>query len=142
MKALVRISDLEIMAIAADSASFGIDLSNPAMEVQIPEDMDPNCIEASMEGDVIVLSENSVSIQSRRNSKLNELRSKRAEKLKKVDLMVNELILELRSDKAAIVEYRQELLDVTETYKKVNGDAKAIIDGLDLDDASIWPEEI
>jgi hypothetical protein len=76
--------------------------------------------------------------QTRRNAKLNQLRSLRDLELKKVDVMINEVALSLRSDISSIVTLRQALLDFTETYKKVDGNAKAIIDNLDLSNIS-WP---
>lgn len=142
MKAIIRISDLQILGVVMDSAPLTIEIENPTMELTIPEDMDPNCIIAEMDGEEVILSESASKLQQRRNAKLDQLRLLREDKLKAVDLMINELALELRADKEAVKNYRQALLDITSSYKKVNGDAKVAIDNLDLDDESIWPEEI
>lgn len=92
---------------------------------------------------VLALTENSsLATQARqasRDEKLEKLRLLRDEKLEKeVDVAINEVTLGLRSDVSEIAAYRQALLDFTETYKKVDGHAKAIIDNLDLENIS-WP---
>jgi hypothetical protein len=82
-----------------------------------------------------------VQIQSERNNKLKKLRELRDAKLKDVDVMVNELALDLRSDKEAIIVYRQALMDFTDPYRYANdpNKAKVAIDSLDLNNI-VWPE--
>lgn len=78
--------------------------------------------------------------QETRNAKLKQLRALRDAKLLEVDVMVNELVLDLRSDKAAVVAYREALLAFTEDYRWANdpNKAKVAIDDLDLNNI-IWP---
>lgn len=76
-------------------------------------------------------------LQSRKD-KLNELRKLRDIKLKEVDVMINELSLGIRTDKQAIIDYRQALKDVPNQYIKVNNDPKVSVDSIDLANY-VWP---
>lgn len=121
--------------------SYGGPWGNPDWftHMECPEDVDPSCAVAEIVEGEIELSEDSDKVQARRDAKLEELRVRRNSKLDECDVMINELVLALRSDTAAIAAYRQALLDLTDDYKKVDGHAKAAIDSLDLDDID-WPE--
>ncbi len=77
--------------------------------------------------------------QEARELKLNELRMKRDEKLKEVDRMINELVLQIRTNEEEVKEYRSALLSITDEYKDEDGHATSSIDNLDLDDSAIWP---
>lgn len=81
-------------------------------------------------------------IENQRNEKLKLLRSLRDEKLKEVDIMINEVVLQLRDDREDIAAYRQSLMEFTDPYRYVNdpNKAKIAIDSLDLDNIN-WPEK-
>ena len=109
------------------------------MHMELEEGLDANCVKAELDNGEMILSEDSAKVQARRNAKLGLLRQLRAEKLAAVDRMINELALDVRSDKEEVKNLRQALLDLTDDYKKVDGNAKASIDNLDLSEIE-WPE--
>lgn len=79
-------------------------------------------------------------LQAEREAKLSLMRSKRDEKLKEVDIMINELALAERSDSAAIAAYRTALKAITDDYKDGNGDADSTCDALEADLSDLtWP---
>lgn len=79
-------------------------------------------------------------LQAEREAKLSLMRSMRDEKLKEVDIMINELALAERSDSAAIAAYRTALKEITDDYKDGNGDADSTCDALEADLSDLtWP---
>lgn len=142
---IVRKSDLAILAHydadqKQDSVAFrDSQQSEPmAAHLALPDGMDVDCIECDMVDSEMELSQNADKVQARRDAKLDELRALRDPKLAEVDLMVNELVLAVRSDTSAVATYRAALLDVTSTYKKIDGHAKATVDSADWSTFS-WP---
>ena len=79
-------------------------------------------------------------LQAERNLKLKRLRELREPLLKEVDVMVNDLVLEVRIDKAEVLAYREALKQFTDPYRWINDPerAKVAIDSLDLDNIQ-WP---
>lgn len=70
--------------------------------------------------------------QSMRESKMQMLRLKREALLADADIEINK-IEDASGDSTAMRAYRQALRDVTETYKKVDGDWKVAVDSIDVD---------
>lgn len=69
--------------------------------------------------------------QRLRDDKMNSVRSERNKRLASADVEINKLE-DAASDSSAYRTYRQSLRDVTETYKKVDGDWKASVDSLEV----------
>ena len=76
-------------------------------------------------------------VQAQRNAKLGEIRAMRDPKLAEADIEIFKLE-DLAADASSWRAYRVALRDFTETWKKVDGNAKAIIDSVDLEALS-WP---
>lgn len=78
-------------------------------------------------------------INEQRFNKLNELRSQRDEKLKRVDQLINIAFLNswTAAEKTELKDYRQALLDITEPYK---ANMSSLCDDLDLN-SFVWPTE-
>lgn len=145
---IVRKSDLEVLG--HYEAEVKDDTSNNrsheqaaplAVHIEMPEGLDANCLSASEEDDVISVDADADKVQARRDRKLDELRSMRDEKMKMVDVMVNELVVGDRADTQAVKDYRQALKDITDPYKKVDGHAKAMVDSVDWAEDVEWPDE-
>jgi len=85
---------------------------------------------------------NDVLDQEKRDRKLADMRATRNEKLLEVDLMVNDLVLEDRTDTAAVQTYRSQLRNITNTYKDSQDKSKgtAALDTLAVDLSDLtWP---
>jgi len=112
--------------------------------VEAPSDILESELSVAVEDGEISFSTNSplkaIRVQSERDAKLDQIRALRDQKLSEADVMVNELVLEIRADKVAVKDYRQALLDYTNIYKKLDGHARASIDNVDLEDLE-WPTE-
>lgn len=113
--------------------------------VQVPEGMDHECVKAELDEDgVVQLVEDqdmvAAKVQRGRDNKLAKMKEMRKPKLAEVDIMVNELALGDRSDAGAIQLYRNQLRDITDSFKDNEGAATAAIDSLeeDLSDL-VWP---
>ena len=70
--------------------------------------------------------------QSLRQAIMDRITKMRAPLLADADIEINKLE-DAGSDSSAMRTYRQALRDITEPYKKVNGDWKASVDSLDVD---------
>lgn len=79
-------------------------------------------------------------LQRQREAKLSLMRSQRDAKMKDVDVMVNELVLDERVDGAAIAAYRTALKVITDDYKEQDGSASSGCDTLEADLSDlVWP---
>lgn len=128
-------------ASAPNQANYGGEWGDASQysHIQLPDDVDHECAEAVIAEDgSITLDENSDLKQAKRDRTLSQLRDLRNLKLDEVDVMINELVLGERSDTAAVSTYRDALKAITDSYKKIDGHAKAAIDSLDLE-AVAWP---
>lgn len=72
----------------------------------------------------------------KRKKKLEALREARKAKLDEMDIMIKELVLDLRTDKAMVKGYRQALLELTEPYKT----NPHFLDNLNVEQFA-WPEK-
>lgn len=117
-------------------------LSGVLKEVPVADDFDHTVKKGIVAEDgSISFVDDEDKIQNKRNQKLATLRMLRDQKLKEVDLMVNDVSLNDSEYTAAQVKaYRQALKDFTVPYKYANdaNKAKIAIDGLDLLNIS-WP---
>lgn len=91
--------------------------------IQIPENLDSECIKAELQdGQIVILADTEKSaakLQKQREDKLEQIRQLREPKLKQVDLLVNQAVLDDWSaeNKLALKNYRSALLVITDTYK-------------------------
>lgn len=81
-------------------------------------------------------------IQANRDHKLSLLRAERNIKISDVDIMCNELALGIRADTAAVEAYREDLKNITDSYKDGEDPNKgtSALDSIadDLSDL-VWP---
>jgi len=123
-------------------------LAEPICEhIELPEGMYIDCIkiqlnEETSEIEIVVDADAIQPAQKVRNDKLARFRELRQPLLDEVDVMVNELVLDIRADKEAIVAYRDALKAATDDYKYVSDSnkAKAAMDAVDVENYS-WPEK-
>lgn len=127
-------------------SKFGGQLSRVDIydHVECPEGVDPESASVSWDSDLseYVVSTDAVKAASKleeaRNQKLNIIRSKRSEKLVRVDQLVNVAFLNswTAGEKTELKNYRQALLDITESYKN----DMPSLDSLDVN-SIVWPAE-
>jgi len=77
--------------------------------------------------------------QKSRELKLSELRSLRNIKLTDVDNMINDIVLGKRNDVELVSKLRDDLLKMTDSYKKEDGKASEVLDTCQFNDI-VWPE--
>lgn len=145
---IVRKSDLAVLgSYVSDAkkdtiADFDAQSAEPiSKHLALPNGMFADAVRCEMDGDEMTIVADAAKLQDHRDAKLNEIRAMRDERMKAVDIIVNELVVGDRSDNAAVKVFRQALLDITIPYKKVDGHAKAMIDGVDLNEDINWPDE-
>ena len=138
--AIVNKSTLEVESQyngPANQSQYGGPWGRPETHAHIQHNLGDH-VEAQMNGADIEIIE---AVQPKRNAKLSLMRSMRDEKLKEADHLVNDLAVGDRSDAAAISTYRQELKDLTNTYKDSEdpNEGTAALDALadDLSDLSL-----
>lgn len=93
--------------------------------VECPQNVDPTCALASWDAEnaeYLVTTDSAKTaskLEAARNKKLNVIRNKRSEKLARVDQLVNVAFLNswTATEKTELKNYRQALLDITESYK-------------------------
>ena len=125
-------------------SSFGGPWGNPELysHLELPENVQLECaIAISDDNEIMIIEDEDKQVEyisKLRNDKLNQLRSQRDEKLKRVDQLINIAFLNswTAGEKTELKDYRQALLDITESFKN----DMSSCDDLDLDEMS-WPEE-
>lgn len=125
-----------------DQSKFGGPWGNSDLYLHIvlPENVQ---FEAAQCNEDFSISEDSIKKQAyvdqQRLNKLNQLRSQRDEKLKRVDQLINIAFLNswTAAEKTELKDYRQALLDITEPYK---ANMSSLCDDLDLN-SFVWPTE-
>lgn len=138
--AIVELATKRIASIYEADApkSYGGDWGRADLfaHVEIPAEITSNHI--TVDEDLTVTEDS----QALRNNKLTVLRSLRNEKMKEVDIMVNDLAVGDRTDTTAVRNYRTALKDITSDHKYANDDnrGKASLDAFaeDMSDFT-WP---
>jgi hypothetical protein len=147
--AIINKSDLSIATQyegILDQSKFGgpWGQSSQTAHLEIPNNLDSECIKAELDGNgaIVIVADAALAsskLQAQRESKLSLMRSQRDAKLGEVDIMVNELVLSIRSDNAAVSTYRSDLKNITNSYKSGNA-ASAACDALSADLSNLsWP---
>jgi hypothetical protein len=97
---------------------------NQFSHIACPEELDSECVQAARdENDNIIIQidedKASAKLSAARESKLDQIRALRVPKLARVDQLVNVAVLTDYSagDKLALKNYRDALLNITESYK-------------------------
>jgi hypothetical protein len=127
------------------------------MHLEMPEGLDKDCLSASLVAESGTPGEEdhvpehyavaedagkvAAKVQSGRDSKLAKMRADRMPKMVEADVMVNDLVTGDRVDTAAVQLYRNQLKDITDTFKDtdpmVGTDA---LDSLEEDLSDLmWP---
>ncbi len=111
--------------------------------VELPAELDMDCVQAVVEVDgSVTISEDEAAAAAKladeREAKLDELRAARAPKLTLCDQLVNVAFLNNwdSTQKDALKDYRQALLDATEPFKA----DMSLVDALVVSEYE-WPEE-
>lgn len=135
LKGRFTLIEADIHSVKSASTKFK-DQPNPAIILREIINNDDVLELELMEAEHVVFSQKET--LKERNDKLNQLRESRDAKLREVDVMINELSLGIRSDKQAIIDYRQALKDMPNQFIKTNGDPKVAVDSIDLA-GYVWP---